>query len=125
MVSTRSSAAGVDFSLFGGAEVLPPSMEPNPSQNTTDLDSSSSSDDGLLGEEYKMAGEAWAPKVISPPQDGTDYLWLMTEEPHRTRRNAILKSHPEVSNTVQAPDTPAQAELTALCSASGQEVDGI
>ncbi|EDR13675.1 delta 15-fatty acid desaturase protein, partial [Laccaria bicolor S238N-H82] len=26
-----------------------------------------------------------------------DFLWLMTEEPHRTRRMAIMKAHPEVT----------------------------
>lgn len=28
--------------------------------------------------------------------DRTDFLWTMTEEPHRSRRLAILKAHPEV-----------------------------
>lgn len=32
----------------------------------------------------------------SPPQDPKDFLWLMTEEPHRSRRMAIMKAHPEV-----------------------------
>ncbi|KAF9239273.1 dihydroceramide delta(4)-desaturase [Melanogaster broomeanus] len=32
-----------------------------------------------------------------PPQDPTDFLWLMTEEPHRSRRMAIMKAHPEVT----------------------------
>ena len=31
------------------------------------------------------------------PQDPSDFLWLMTEEPHRSRRMAIMKAHPEVS----------------------------
>lgn len=31
-----------------------------------------------------------------PPKDPKDFLWLMTEEPHRSRRMAILKAHPEV-----------------------------
>ena len=31
------------------------------------------------------------------PQDPSDFLWLMTEEPHRSRRKAIMKAHPEVS----------------------------
>lgn len=30
------------------------------------------------------------------PADPADFLWLMTEEPHRSRRMAILKAHPEV-----------------------------
>lgn len=41
-------------------------------------------------------GHAWAPKFSSEPQDPNDFLWLLTEEPHRTRRMAILKAHPEV-----------------------------
>lgn len=27
-----------------------------------------------------------------------DFLWMTTEEPHRSRRIAILKAHPEVSH---------------------------
>ncbi|KAF4616487.1 hypothetical protein D9613_008693 [Agrocybe pediades] len=34
---------------------------------------------------------------VAPPQDPKDFLWLMTEEPHRTRRMAIMKAHPEVT----------------------------
>jgi sphingolipid delta-4 desaturase len=30
------------------------------------------------------------------PQDPNDFLWMLTEEPHRSRRKAILKAHPEV-----------------------------
>lgn len=26
-----------------------------------------------------------------------DFFWAYTEEPHRTRRQAIIKAHPEVS----------------------------
>ncbi len=40
------------------------------------------------------AGARWMPTVGS--QDETDFLWLLTEEPHRTRRAAIMKAHPEV-----------------------------
>ena len=28
--------------------------------------------------------------------DSPDFLWMTTEEPHRSRRMAILKAHPEV-----------------------------
>jgi hypothetical protein len=30
-------------------------------------------------------------------KDPDDFLWIMTEEPHRSRRKAILKAHPEVN----------------------------
>jgi len=29
-------------------------------------------------------------------QDGHDWLWTYQEEPHRTRRQQIIKAHPEV-----------------------------
>lgn len=31
-----------------------------------------------------------------------DFLWMTTEEPHRSRRMAILKAHPEVSCQLSA-----------------------
>ncbi|KAK4896652.1 sphingolipid delta-4 desaturase [Elasticomyces elasticus] len=36
---------------------------------------------------------------VSAPEDGKDYdrfFWAYTEEPHRSRRQAIIKAHPEV-----------------------------
>ncbi|KAK4992404.1 sphingolipid delta-4 desaturase [Elasticomyces elasticus] len=34
---------------------------------------------------------------VSKPEDDTDrFFWTYTEEPHRTRRQAIIKAHPEV-----------------------------
>lgn len=35
---------------------------------------------------------------ISPPESLVDdhFFWTYTEEPHRSRRKAILKAHPEV-----------------------------
>ncbi|GAA6060173.1 hypothetical protein JCM10212_005174 [Sporobolomyces blumeae] len=102
-----------DFSLFGGAEVLPPSLRHRSTSLSTSTgtpDSLSSSDDEVEtrattpGEELtekerslRWPGEQWAPKTVSPPQDGSDFLWMMTEEPHRSRRKAIMKAHPEVT----------------------------
>lgn len=36
-------------------------------------------------------------KVQDAPQNEHDhFFWTYTEEPHRTRRQAIIKAHPEV-----------------------------
>ncbi|CCM01231.1 uncharacterized protein FIBRA_03279 [Fibroporia radiculosa] len=70
--------ARVDFSLFGGAESLTEGRTPR----RTTVVSPTPSDDGKTH--------------ISPPQDPSDFLWIMTEEPHRSRRMAIMKAHPEV-----------------------------
>lgn len=72
----------VDFSLFGGAEILPKgksalSLFP---RRTIIPDSSASTD-------------AYDARL----SDQSDFLWIMTEEPHRSRRMAIMKAHPEVS----------------------------
>lgn len=103
-----------DFSLFGGAEVLPPSLRNRSTSLSTSTSSSVATPDSLsedeaetrattpgeeLAEEdrvWKRPGEQWAPRPVEPPQDGTDFLWMMTEEPHRSRRKAIMKAHPEV-----------------------------
>ncbi|GAA5940515.1 hypothetical protein JCM3775_004817 [Rhodotorula graminis] len=46
---------------------------------------------------FKLAGEQWAPNKVEPAQDHSDFLWQMNEEPHRSRRMAIMKAHPEVT----------------------------
>jgi len=74
----------INFSLFGGAESL---------------------DEGRDGKCKRSprrtfgAQEQGADRYVypAPPQDPKDFLWLMTEEPHRTRRMAIMKAHPEVT----------------------------
>ena len=38
------------------------------------------------------------PKQVSARFDGDQFFWSYTEEPHRTRRQAIIKAHPEVCN---------------------------
>lgn len=46
---------------------------------------------------------------VSVPKDGVkaehDFFWTYTEEPHRTRRLAIIKAHPEVSLTISLCDS--------------------
>lgn len=42
-------------------------------------------------------GKPWLPPIVPlSEQSQDDFLWMHTEEPHRSRRMAILKSHPEV-----------------------------
>ncbi|EPQ28704.1 uncharacterized protein PFL1_04007 [Pseudozyma flocculosa PF-1] len=40
----------------------------------------------------------WLPPILPSAQDPSDFLWMHTEEPHRSRRMAILRAHPEVRN---------------------------
>ncbi|KAJ7322892.1 dihydroceramide delta(4)-desaturase [Mycena albidolilacea] len=78
-MSTAAPSKPVDFSLFGGAESLTEGRTPRrtvPSHPTK-------KDDGIAH--------------IAPPQNPADFLWLMTEEPHRSRRMEILRAHPEVT----------------------------
>ncbi|KDN37239.1 hypothetical protein K437DRAFT_251995 [Tilletiaria anomala UBC 951] len=133
MFGFNDKPASVDWSYYGGAEELPPSMQRIPSSASTghaSLSSSSrvslspaeastpaTSDDEVdlsLSEKTasklrqrtntaaaeaslakEPAGASWIPNV-QVPQDESDFLWLLTEEPHRTRRQAIMKAHPEV-----------------------------
>jgi sphingolipid delta-4 desaturase len=69
-----------DFSLFGGAESL---TEGKRAPRRTVVPAPTKADDGVA--------------YPGPPQDPNDFLWLMTEEPHRSRRKAIIKAHPEVT----------------------------
>lgn len=73
-----SSSNVADFSYYGGAESLSEGRSPR----RTVIPSPS------------KAADAKSP--YGPPQDPSDFLWIMTEEPHRSRRMAILKAHPEV-----------------------------
>lgn len=41
-------------------------------------------------------GRAWMPAIVPVESQPNDFLWMHTEEPHRSRRMAILKAHPEV-----------------------------
>ncbi|KAF9457139.1 dihydroceramide delta-4-desaturase [Collybia nuda] len=68
----------INFSLFGGADSL---QEGKRSPRRT----------------FLPHGDTNTKIYPAPPQDPSDFLWLMTEEPHRTRRMAIMKAHPEVT----------------------------
>ncbi|KAG7095849.1 hypothetical protein E1B28_006544 [Marasmius oreades] len=70
----------IDYSLYGGAETLSEGRSP---RRTVVPNPSLVKDDGV--------------SHVGPPQDPNDFLWLMTEEPHRTRRMAIMKAYPEVT----------------------------
>lgn len=42
---------------------------------------------------------------IAPPETSAvedKFFWTYTEEPHRSRRQAIIKAHPEVTNPYHA-----------------------
>ncbi|KAG9085542.1 hypothetical protein FRC06_003561, partial [Ceratobasidium sp. 370] len=80
--ASTSSAPLIDFSLFGGAESLSEGRKAAPSHPRR----------------TETVRPTEADKFIPrPPRDPSDFLWLMTEEPHRSRRQAILKAHPEVT----------------------------
>ncbi|CAO1636146.1 unnamed protein product [Parajaminaea phylloscopi] len=93
--SSSSSIADTDDSI--------PS-QPSRKPSVQALDDSVASDrhsGGSLSPEAQMHssdGTPWLPKLLAQPQDTNDFLWLLTEEPHRSRRQAILKAHPEVKS---------------------------
>ena len=74
-----------DFSLYGGAESFGEGREDKCKRSPRRT---------FAAQEQGVGNRHVYP---APPQDPNDFLWLMTEEPHRTRRMAILKAHPEVS----------------------------
>ncbi|KAM0786813.1 hypothetical protein ACM66B_002245 [Microbotryomycetes sp. NB124-2] len=104
------------FDLAAGAiESLPPSYSvsgssasssvPSDDESTPlttchasadELDASQAGPQHSHADKFDKAGLEWMPKTVSSKQDTTDWLWMMTEEPHRTRRKAVLKAHPEI-----------------------------
>ncbi|KAJ7138435.1 dihydroceramide delta(4)-desaturase [Mycena crocata] len=82
-MSASTAPQVVDFSLFGGAESLNEGKKATRTPRRTTVTRATAEDDGSAH--------------IAPPQNPSDFLWIMTEEPHRTRRMEILKSHPEVT----------------------------
>ena len=77
-LANRRIVMWIDFSYYGGAE----SLDEGRSPRRTEVPTPTAADNGKAHP--------------GPPQDPSDFLWLMTEEPHRTRRMAIMKAHPEV-----------------------------
>ncbi|KAK4057485.1 sphingolipid delta-4 desaturase [Microbotryomycetes sp. JL221] len=111
------AATTFPFDLAAGAESLPPSSTSSPSSAVPSDDDSddsttppttaqtSADDETDCDDRHSTAlrtrtapkpGHAWAPNKVEPKQDTTDWLWMMTEEPHRSRRKAVLKAHPEI-----------------------------
>lgn len=76
-----------DISSFGSSS---PSLSPSPPASPDGLRQRT----GKTHEEENIKKEEEHLKVYG--LDRTDFLWTMTEEPHRSRRLAILKAHPEV-----------------------------
>lgn len=103
MAATSSSVyrhaldpATFPFDLSAGAESLPPSYSTSTASSSSPSTSASDDEHEEKPAQQRLAGEEWAPKKVVPEQSHDDFLWMMTEEPHRTRRKAILKAHPEV-----------------------------
>ncbi|WWC92236.1 uncharacterized protein L201_007190 [Kwoniella dendrophila CBS 6074] len=67
------------------------------STSSPDLSSAESSENDLSSDEISepiISIEKM--KQIEKMESNPDFLWMTTEEPHRSRRMAILKAHPEV-----------------------------
>ncbi|PWN21182.1 hypothetical protein BCV69DRAFT_282676 [Microstroma glucosiphilum] len=99
---SEAGSSSLDSSSFSGSTLASDDEqdEVNDLLSSSDAASSSSS---LRASPASLAhptldGTPWLPKVLAqdPSQDQNDFLWLLTEEPHRSRRQAIMKAHPEV-----------------------------
>ncbi|KNZ57514.1 sphingolipid delta-4 desaturase [Puccinia sorghi] len=91
--------SSINWSLLAGAETIKPLS--SHSTSTSKSSSSSSISSSSIPKNDKRAttkADPWMPKMIGLSQDPNDWLWQMTEEPHRSRRRAILKDHPEIRN---------------------------
>ncbi|KAF9442240.1 dihydroceramide delta(4)-desaturase [Macrolepiota fuliginosa MF-IS2] len=69
-----------DFSKFGGADSLTEGRSPRRTFPAT----------------YNAKTDGSLPPMLAP-QDPKEFLWLHTEEPHRSRRLEIMKKYPEVT----------------------------
>jgi len=109
-LSTTPAPASFDYALLAGAESFKPApplesasasaseLESVPPSSSSSASSTTApSDDEGSTSPAKLSG--WTQKGPNkvPSQDPNDWLWMHTEEPHRSRRRAILKDHPEVT----------------------------
>ncbi|KAA1085815.1 hypothetical protein PGT21_020476 [Puccinia graminis f. sp. tritici] len=110
MTAPSKPDTSINWSLLAGAETTKPppsSSSSSSSRSSSDLstpntsllaDHSPPSSFASISSEKLAPSKAqpWMPKNQGLSQDPNDWLWQMTEEPHRSRRRAILKDHPEV-----------------------------
>ena len=81
----------IDWSLYGGVE-------------------------NLQGQVDKAAaGRKWMPHVGEKPLPSDDFLWSLNEEPHRTRRLAIMKAHPEVRKLMGHEPLTKYVAMSVVC----------
>lgn len=110
----RLAKPPVDLSLFGGADGPDPTdaagsgfSSSSPSSSSSDSDSSEQHSNALRQRKSLPSTSQKEDEQEVDEQhkqvyglDRRDFLWSMTEEPHRSRRLAILKAHPEVRRRV-------------------------
>lgn len=89
VVSKTAPSVHVDWSLYGGEERTGPTDD--------------------------VPGRKWMPPIHDKPVASDDFLWSMTEEPHRTRRMAILKAHPEVRKLMGHEPLTKYVVLAVVC----------
>ncbi|KAG0149547.1 hypothetical protein CROQUDRAFT_653352 [Cronartium quercuum f. sp. fusiforme G11] len=94
-----SSPHPINWSLFAGAESISPHSLSLTQQSSSGTNSPISDHGPTLPDPSSVEPKTdrWNPKRVGLVQDPNDWLWLMTEEPHRSRRRAILQDHPEVT----------------------------
>jgi hypothetical protein len=90
----------VSFLLLLGVIAMAPSASSTVTRSATKR--KEQADNGLLKTENGVAGQnGTTPDTLKrDPLEVKykDFFWTYTEEPHRTRRLAIIKAHPEVRN---------------------------
>lgn len=57
--------------------------------------------------------------------DNNDFFWTYTEEPHRSRRQAIIKAHPEVIHSFKAHMNPTTDERLGYQALRSRAIDQV